>query len=137
MARDPVHSASLDIDWLLELTGSRTRTPSSHPLSRGRGSHARHTHDPVFNISDVPRGGVYDTDTDTDIERLAAEAGYDIDVLKCRRRGRPLIGSGPVEVVPVRLDPELRAAVEARAAADRTTTSDVISDALRGFLDIT
>jgi hypothetical protein len=36
----------------------------------------------------------------------------------------------------VRLDPELRAAVEARATADQTTTSDVIREALRRFLDV-
>jgi uncharacterized protein (DUF4415 family) len=77
--------------------------------------------------------------TDADIEQLADEAAstdYDIETLKHRRRGRPLIGSAPAEVVPVRLDPELRAAVEARAAADQTTTSDVIREALRRFLDV-
>ena len=77
--------------------------------------------------------------TDPDIEQLADEAAttdYDIEALKRRRRGRPLIGSAPAEVVPVRLDPELRAAVEARATADRTTTSDVIREALRRFLDV-
>lgn len=77
--------------------------------------------------------------TDADIERLADKAAttdYDIDALKRRRRGRPLIGSAPAEVVPVRLDPELRAAVEARATADQTTTSDVIREALRRFLDV-
>jgi hypothetical protein len=37
---------------------------------------------------------------------------------------------------PFRLDPELRAAVEARATADQTTTSDVISEAFRRFLDV-
>ncbi len=36
----------------------------------------------------------------------------------------------------MRLDPELRAAVEARATADQTTTSDVIREALRRFLDV-
>jgi hypothetical protein len=76
--------------------------------------------------------------TDADIEQLADEAttGYDVEALKRRRRGRPLIGSAPAEVVPVRLDPELRAAVEARATADQTTTSDVIREALRRFLDV-
>jgi uncharacterized protein (DUF4415 family) len=77
--------------------------------------------------------------TDADIEQLADEAAttdYDIETLKSRRRGRPLIGSAPAEVVPVRLDPELRAAVEARATADQTTTSDVIREALRRFLDV-
>ena len=50
--------------------------------------------------------------TDADIEQLADEAAttdYDVEALKPRRRGRPLIGSAPAEVVPVRLDPELRA----------------------------
>ena len=77
--------------------------------------------------------------TDADIEQLADEAAatdYDIEALKRRRRGRPLIGSAPAEVVPVRLDPELRAAVEARATADKTTTSDIIREALRRFLDV-
>ena len=75
--------------------------------------------------------------TDADIEQLADEpttTDYDVDALK--RRGRPLIGSAPAEVVPVRLDPELRAAVEARATADQTTTSDIIREALRRFLDV-
>lgn len=42
----------------------------------------------------------------------------------------------PAEVVPVRLDPELRAAVEARATADQTTTNDVIREAQRRLLDV-
>jgi predicted transcriptional regulator len=46
------------------------------------------------------------------------------------------MASGPAEVVPVRLDPELRAAVEARAAADDTTTSEIIREALRQFLRV-
>jgi predicted transcriptional regulator len=46
------------------------------------------------------------------------------------------MGSGPAEVVPVRLDPELRAAVEARANADDTTTSEIIREALRRFLHV-
>ena len=74
--------------------------------------------------------------TDADIERMAdeAEAGYDITTL--RLRGRPPMGSGPAEVVPVRLDPELRAAVETRATADDTTTSEIIREALRRFLHL-
>jgi uncharacterized protein (DUF4415 family) len=76
--------------------------------------------------------------TDADIASLAAEAedtDYDIDELK-RRRGRPLLGSGPAEVVPVRLDPELREAVARQAEADDTTASDIIRKALRSFLDV-
>ena len=78
--------------------------------------------------------------TDADIEALAdeAERGYDVEVLLARRRGRgrPMIGDAPSEVVPVRLDPALRQAVEARAEADHTTASDIIRQALKHFLDV-
>lgn len=76
--------------------------------------------------------------TDADIQAIAdeAERGYEIEQLKARRRGRPTLGSGPSEVVPVRLDPELKQAVEARAAADHTTTSEIIREALRRFLQV-
>ena len=78
--------------------------------------------------------------TDADIERMAdeAERGYDVDGLRARPRGRgrPMIGEAPSEVVPVRLDPALRQAVEARAEADDTTASDIIRQALRKFLDV-
>jgi hypothetical protein len=77
--------------------------------------------------------------TDDEIDRLADEAAttdYDIDTIKARRRGRPLLGSAPAEVVPVRLDPDLRAAVETRAEADDTTSSEVIRRALRAYLHV-
>ena len=78
--------------------------------------------------------------TDEVIEQLAtevAETEYDVEELKTRRRrGRPPMGSGPAEVVPVRIDPELRAAIETRAEKDRTTVSDVIREAIRRFLDV-
>ena len=41
------------------------------------------------------------------------------------------MGSGPAEIVPVRIDPELRAAIEARAEKDHATVSDVIREAIR------
>ncbi|MCY4492788.1 MAG: hypothetical protein OXB92_02880 [Acidimicrobiaceae bacterium] len=50
--------------------------------------------------------------TDADLDAIAeeVEAGdYDIAALCKRRRGRPTMGSGLAEVVPVRIDPELRA----------------------------
>jgi hypothetical protein len=76
--------------------------------------------------------------SDAEIEALAdeAERGYDVEELKQRRRGRPLLGSAPAEVVPVRLDPDLKRAVEARAEAEHTTLSEVIREALRQFLDV-
>lgn len=77
--------------------------------------------------------------SEEDLDALADEvehAEYDVDELKSRRRGRPPMGSAAAEVVPVRIDPELRAAIEARAQADHTTTSEVIRRALRRFLDV-
>jgi len=47
-----------------------------------------------------------------------------------------MIGDAPAEVVPVRLDPALKDAVEARAAADETTTSEIIREALRRLLEV-
>ncbi len=77
--------------------------------------------------------------TDEDIDAIARgveEADYDVEALNTRRRGRPPMGSGPADVVPVRIDPELREAIEARAEADHTTTSEIIREALRRFLDV-
>jgi hypothetical protein len=76
--------------------------------------------------------------TDTDIDAMAdeAEQGYDVDTLKTRRRGRPLLGSAPAEVVPVRLEPQLKEAVDARAAAEHLSTSEIIRRALRKYLDV-
>jgi len=73
--------------------------------------------------------------TDEVLQEMAREAETGLDLTKLRRRpGRPLIGSGPADMVPVRLDPELRVAVDERAAADNTTTSEVIRRALREYL---
>lgn len=49
---------------------------------------------------------------------------YDADELKTHRRGRPPMGSGPADVVPVRIDPELR------------TASEIIRETLRKFLEV-
>jgi len=83
------------------------------------------------------RSGRTLTDEDIDaIAREVEETDYDVEALKTRRRGRPPMGSGPADVVPVRIDPELREAIEARAEADHTTTSEIIREALRRFLDV-
>lgn len=73
--------------------------------------------------------------TDDVLEQMAreAEAGLDIAQLK-RRPGRPAMGSGPADALPVRLDPELRKALDERATADRKTASDVVREALRRYL---
>ena len=74
--------------------------------------------------------------TDELVDSLVEEAerGYDVD--KLRGRGRPRLGKGPSQIVPVRLDPQLRRALEQRAADEHTTQSDVIRRALRTFLDV-
>jgi predicted transcriptional regulator len=76
--------------------------------------------------------------TDAEIEALAddAERGYDVAALKSRRRGRPALGNGPSEIVPVRLDPELKQAVDARAEAEHRSASDIIREALRRYLHV-
>ncbi len=76
--------------------------------------------------------------TDRDIEVLAAEAeaGYDAGALIARRnkRGRPAIGNAPASVESVRLDPELQRQLLERAEAEGTTTSELIREALRRYL---
>jgi len=76
--------------------------------------------------------------TDTDVEAMAdeAEAGYDIDELIARRgkRGRPALGSAPATVESVRLDPELRDELAARAAVEGLSASELIRKALRNYL---
>lgn len=44
--------------------------------------------------------------------------------------------SAPTKKYLVRLDPELRQAIERRADAEGTTTSDIIRRALRRFLEV-
>ena len=44
------------------------------------------------------------------------------------------MGSAPAETLPVRLDPELRQVLNERGAADDTTVSEVVREALRRYL---
>jgi predicted HicB family RNase H-like nuclease len=69
------------------------------------------------------------------LERMSEEAEAGLDVSKLRRRpGRPPMGSAAAGAMPVRLDPELRRALDERAEADKTTSSEVIRKALRQYL---
>jgi hypothetical protein len=77
--------------------------------------------------------------TDDELDAIAVEVeitDYDVQELESRRRGRPAMGSSPADVVPVRIDPELRAAIEAHAKANHQTTSELIREAIRRFLDV-
>ncbi|HET8931560.1 MAG TPA: CopG family transcriptional regulator [Acidimicrobiales bacterium] len=75
---------------------------------------------------------------DAMVERLAdeAEAGFDVQRLVERRgrRGRPALGEGPSTVESVRLDPDLKQQLAARARQDDVSVSDVIREALRRHL---
>jgi hypothetical protein len=88
------------------------------------------TTDPASSSGGVPV-------TDELVQQLAdeAEAGYDVGTLQ-RRGGRRPLGSAAAAVVPVRLDPELRAALAARAASDHTNASEIIRQALRAWLNV-
>ena len=65
-----------------------------------------------------------------------AEAGYDVETMLRRRGGRPPIGSAAASVESVRLEPELRQALDRRAKHDHETTSSVIRKALRAYLKV-
>jgi hypothetical protein len=74
--------------------------------------------------------------TDEVLDRMADEAEEGLDITKLRRRpGRPAMGSAPAESFPVRLEPELRRALDERAAADETTASEIVREALRRYLE--
>lgn len=76
--------------------------------------------------------------TEEMVEELSrkAEAGYYVDEILERRRGRPRMGSGPATVESVRLDPELREALAQRARAENKSTSSIIRKALRLYLSL-
>lgn len=76
--------------------------------------------------------GVPVTEAQIDIWVQEAERGYDIEEL--RKRGRPRMGSAVARVTTLRLDPELDEALDARAARDERSRSDVLRDALRAWL---
>jgi len=59
-----------------------------------------------------------------------AEAGYDVDALKKRGRGRPGRGAEPSQVVALRLTLDEIAVLDARAEREGKTRSDVIREAL-------
>ena len=68
------------------------------------------------------------------LDRLTRRPKRTRPVQSCASTGRPAMGSGPADALPVRLDPELRRAVDERAAAEHTTSSEVVREALRRYL---
>lgn len=59
-----------------------------------------------------------------------AEAGYDVEALKKRGRGRPGRGAEPSQVVALRLTAAELADIDERAAREGKTRSDIIREAL-------
>lgn len=73
--------------------------------------------------------------TDGQIQKWAdeAEAGYDVDELKRRGRGRPGRGAEPMQVVAVRLTAEEIAALDVAAEREHISRSEAIRRALAEF----
>ena len=72
--------------------------------------------------------------TEQDIQDWAdeAERGYDVDRL--RKRGRKPNGHGPGQVVPVRIDATLLAALAERAERDHVSRPEAIRAAIRAYV---
>ncbi|WP_454117852.1 ribbon-helix-helix protein, CopG family [Microbacterium lacticum] len=66
-----------------------------------------------------------------------AEAGYDVEALKSRGRGRPGRGAEPAQVVALRLTAEELSALDARAARQHKTRSELIREAASGTVRTT
>lgn len=63
-----------------------------------------------------------------------AERGYDVEVIRRRRGGRPPLGSAASTVESVRLDPELERDLLLRAAAEGISVSEAIRRAIRQYV---
>ncbi|WP_436792825.1 CopG family ribbon-helix-helix protein [Actinospongicola halichondriae] len=72
--------------------------------------------------------------TDELIEQYVAEAEEGLDLDKLRQRGRPRMGAAPAKSFPVRLDPDLRTALDERAASVGRPASEIVREALRRYL---
>ncbi|MDQ1307219.1 MAG: hypothetical protein QG671_3051 [Actinomycetota bacterium] len=72
--------------------------------------------------------------TETDIQDWADEAERGYDVAQLRKRGRKPLGDGPAQVVPVRIDPGLLAALTERAERDHVSRSEAIRAAIRSYV---
>ena len=73
--------------------------------------------------------------TEEQIEQWAAEAeaGYDVEELRGRGRGRPGRGAEPMQVVAVRLTAEEIAALDTVAEREHLSRSEAIRRALANF----
>jgi predicted transcriptional regulator len=85
----------------------------------------------LYDFAMVNEGQV----TDEQIQKWAdeAEAGYDVEELKRRGRGRPGRGAEPMQVIAVRLTAEEVAALDAYAAREQLSRSEAIRRALADY----
>lgn len=72
--------------------------------------------------------------TEQDILDWADEAEKGYDVERLRKRGRKPLGNGPAQVVPVRIDETLLAALVERADRDHVSRSEAIRAAIRAYV---
>lgn len=73
--------------------------------------------------------------TDELIEKYVAEAEAGLDITKLRPvRGRPRMGTAAAKSFPVRLDPDLRAALDERAVTEERPAAEIVREALRRYL---
>lgn len=72
--------------------------------------------------------------TEQDMQEWAEEAERGYDVEQLRKRGRKPIGDGPAQVVPVRIDATLLAALTERAERDHVSRSEAIRAAIRSYV---
>ncbi|MGV1003227.1 MAG: ribbon-helix-helix domain-containing protein [Candidatus Nanopelagicales bacterium] len=72
--------------------------------------------------------------TEQDIQDWAEEAERGYAVEQLRKRGRRPIGDGPAQVVPVRIDGTLMAALTERADRDQVSRSEAIRAAIRSYV---
>ena len=114
-------------------TGTRGARPA--PAATGEGTpDGWHLPDPGFSLYDFVMAGD-DEASDEQIQTWAeeAEAGYDVEELKRRGRGRPGRGAEPTQVIAVRLTAEEIAALDAYAAREHLSRSEAIRRALAGY----
>jgi hypothetical protein len=78
-------------------------------------------------------GGVPVTEEQISAWAGEAEAGFDVEALKRRGRGRPGRGAEPSQVVALRLTADELAAIDARAAREHKTRSELIREALAAY----
>lgn len=80
--------------------------------------------------ADETINGVPVTEEQIDAWAAEAEGGYDVQALKKRGRGRPGRGTEPSQIVTLRLTAAELALIDARAAQENKSRSEIIREAL-------